>query len=186
MDNHAAIDGIKTPMVPPLRTPMNYLYNICHYFYSYSDDWSNSNADRVGEAVRRHWTEICRQWQTVGVLYQTHHGTCMVPSQTAPSAPRSSPDLYITERLSSSIIVINFIFIIRCIINVMARCLFSQWKNNIYGHWWRTTIRQWDNEICTYNTDDDLDHIYMYYIAALAATTPRLADQWACYPWRRV
>jgi len=94
MDNHAAIDGIKTPMVPPLRTPMNYLYNICHYFYSYSDDWSNSNADRVGEAVRRHWTEICRQWQTVGVLYQTHHGTCMVPSQTAPSAPRSSPDLH--------------------------------------------------------------------------------------------
>jgi len=158
MDNHAAIEGIKTPMVPPLRTPMNYLYNICHYFYSYSDDWSNSNADRVGEAVRRHWREICRQWQTVGVLYQTHHGTCVVPSRTAPSAPRSSPDLH--YRTFVIIILILSSSFAGSSTSWMARCLFSQWKNNIYGDRWRTTIRQWDNEICTYNTDDDLDHIY--------------------------
>jgi len=123
-----------------------------------NNDWSNSNADRVGEAVRRHWREICRQWQTVGVLYQTHHGTCVVPSRTAPSAPRSSPDLH--YRTFVIIILILSSSFAGSSTSWMARCLFSQWKNNIYGDRWRTTIRQWDNEICTYNTDDDLDHIY--------------------------
>jgi len=51
--------------------------------------------DQVGWACRTHLTEICRQWWTVGALYQTHHGIWPDTSLITPSARHSSPALYI-------------------------------------------------------------------------------------------